>query len=320
MEQQLNKIIQGLGIKNFRYNENGWSQFSCPLAPFKKEHGFKEDRHPSAGIVQHEDTYIWNCFCCKSKGNINQLIDQLSTLRKRDYSHLKYLCDEVFIPDFDEIGNYDMLEPFDEELAELLFEPMDKYAKAYVSSRGVSDDTCSKLGLLYDPEYRRIVFPVRDRKGTLYGFTARSIDSEPKIFNYADVPISKFVLGSHLWKNGRPTIIVEGLFSYARLHEISKHKQFPFNIGALMGSSMSKDQAQILINQGNDPVYFLLDDDPAGQAGTKKAYDKLKDQLPVFILKYPEGKNDPADLTSDELYSMVRSPLKISVKKGKQND
>jgi hypothetical protein len=320
MEQIVKRIASGIGLRNFKYRENDWSVFSCPLAPYKAEHGYREDRHPSAGMISKNDILIWNCLCCKSKGNVNNLLDTLGGLRKTDYSHLKYECDEVYIPDFDSLNTESFIdvEPFDSYLASLLFESLDNKAIAYIKKRGISLDTAKKLNLLYEPEYGRIVFPITDTKGVIYGYSGRAIDAEPKIFNYGDVPISKFLLGTFPLPKKNPFLVVEGLFAFAKLHELTKDIPFNYNIVALMGSSASKEQIQTMIEYGQNPVYLLLDGDAAGEAGVQRILKLIGDQLPVFKLKYPEGKSDPDELTQEELLAMVRSPLKISVEKRKK--
>lgn len=115
-----------------------------------------------------------------------------------------------------------------------------------------------------------------------------------------------------LWKD-QPSILVEGLFAYAHVHEITKGRYFPYNIGAIMGSNISPDQAELLFKHGK-PVYCLLDGDQAGIAGTtgKKGIIRFtKDEVPTFILRYPPPKTDPDDLTYDELCEMVAKPLLV---------
>jgi hypothetical protein len=209
------------------------------------------------------------------------------------------------------------------------FEPTKNYpdAEKYLASRGISEYTVRKLGLEYDPDKKRIVFPVKDVDGNLFGFTGRVIEDhiKPKVFNYCDVDKSQFILGQEHWNRELPSVLVEGLFALAHFTEITKGKYFPYNLGAIMGSSISDGQIERLIKFGQ-PIYVFLDNDPPGRAGmygkppqkdwskakrelerSKGLIHKLKDDLPTFIPKWPEDISDPDKLSYDQLYDMILS-------------
>ena len=303
-----------------------WINFSCILAPYAAEHRFKNDRTPSSGITIGSDgiTY-YKCFTCKHQGPFIRTLERYEVKAKKDLTNLKNLVSESQeLPDYEYLTlAEDRVKPEPLPFTSI-FEPLDNYPEAqkYLLSRNISLTTAKRLCLEFDPEGRRIVFPVKDRKGILYGFTGRSIDPDEKqkIKDY-HFQKSQFLLGVEYWKD-QPTVIVEGLFAYAHLHEISKGKYFPYNITAIMGSSASKEQIETLIEFGK-PIYLLLDGDKAGQAGIfgkNGIVHHTKDQIPTFTLPWPRykinvlgaeiivRKTDPDNLTYDELYSMLQKP------------
>lgn len=303
-----------------------WINFSCILAPYSSEHRFKNDKTPSAGIsIGSDGVTYYKCFTCKHQGPFIRTLERYEAKSKKDLTVLKNLVSES-----QELPDYDYIKTVDDRVKPeplpftSIFENIDHYPEAqkYLLARNISLTTAKKLCLEYDPDAKRIVFPVKDKKGVIFGFTGRSIDpsDKQKIKDY-HFQKSQFILGIEYWKD-QPTVIVEGLFAYAHLHEITKGKYFPYNIAAIMGSSASKEQVDMLIEFGR-PIYILLDGDKAGQMGMYGKHGivpQTKDHIPTFILGWPRyklnvlgaeiivRKTDPDNLTYDELYSMLQKP------------
>lgn len=312
-------------FKNVSVNGE-WVNFSCLLANFSEEHRFKADGSPSAGItIGRDGTIYYKCFTCKHQGPFERTIERYETKAKVQLSALRSLvCEAEGLPD------YEYLTTVNERIVpeplpfSNIFEELEDYPESvkYLLSRNISLTTAKRIGLQYDPDAKRIVFPVRDRKGVTYGYTGRAIDGNKQKIKDYHFRKSLFILGMELWKEDQPTILVEGLFAYAHLHEINKGKYFPYNIGAIMGSAISQEQADLLITFGM-PVYCLLDGDKAGQTGLKGKKGLIfytKDHIPTFILNYPKRvlnvmgapitvqTSDPDHLTSDELWDMIQKP------------
>lgn len=305
-------------FKNVHLNGD-WVNFSCPVAPYSEAHKFKEDRSPSAGATPNKDNvFRWYCFTCKSAGSLTSLFQYLEKKQKRSYQDIiTQLEEDQLLPDYEVMYAQEEDEEKPEPLVHTaLFEDIERYPDAYkyLAGRGISTTTANKLGLQYNPDDPRIVFPVKDTRGVIFGFTSRGIvDQKPKIKNYSGFQKEYFILGMEHWKPEQPVVIVEGLFAYAHFHEITKGRLFPYNIGAIMGSEISQTQTQILVDFGR-PVYCFLDPDAAGQIGVfgdrKKKVNKgmavaLKDQIPTFVPKWPVDINDPDSLSYDELYDMI---------------
>jgi hypothetical protein len=335
-------IRKNANFKNVSVNGE-WINFSCLLAPYADEHRRKEDGSPSAGITIGKDgkTY-YKCFTCKHQGPFSSTLERLEVKSKKDYSTLKkFFEDDNSLPDFELLYTTTIKERIKPEPLPFqnIFEDINEYVQPqrYLLDRNISLQTAKNIGLEYDPDSKRIVFPVRDRQGVTYGYTGRTIMSEQERNELPkDSPLrkkikdyhfqkSQFILGVELWKPDQPVIIVEGLFAYAHLHEISKGRYFPYNIGAIMGSSISEAQSEILVEFAQ-PIYCLLDGDKAGITGTsgKKGLIRYtKDDIPTFILRYPKytisvlgapytiSKHDPDDLTFDELSAMLSTSLMV---------
>lgn len=297
----------------------------CPYARFTHESG--EDRRPSfAAFVNDAGLSGFLCMACRKKGTIHYLITSLSRLTGNDYNHLLeevLLSEEYGLTHFD---NYEealavksrpvVLTPLDEAMYKGVYPcATDSLeAREYINNRGISDRTIKDLGLLYDPEEMRVLFEVRRRRDKrLYGYTGRAVypSAKIKVKDYAGLPKRNLILGEHRFTRGNPVLIVEGLFGYAWLHEIGAEDYF--NIGAIMGSVLTPEKADTLIEFG-EPVYLLLDNDGGGELGTfgtgengdNGAVGLLINQIPLFVPLWPDGKTDPDQLTLDEVVSMLR--------------
>lgn len=345
-EPNLREILTELGVEMIATNSSGWIVCRCPLASLGF-HAKNYDREPSFFVhINNKGPSGYNCYACKSKGNIPSLIQKVlhfSGLPMGNLAH-RARMKEIAV-DFGEFGKWDESEEPPEPLNESQFEGVyppaweQPPAREYLEGREVTEEAAETMGLLYDPEGMRVMFPIRDYQHRLFGFSGRSIlpDDErrmAKVKDYAGLKKTWHLLGENLIAESdkaiesaaqysgkatkpRPLLVVEGLFAYARM----------ISIGALdwitpvatLGSFLSVHQKDALASF-NRPVYFLYDDDLAGDIGlygklnkaTREhegggAIDQLKKHVPVYVCSYPEeGEADPDKLTRDDLYWILR--------------
>ena len=355
-EADLRRVLAALSIEPpTEPNHSGWMHSACPFAPWKHKNGI--DRSKGFALkAEDKGVSAYSCPACKSHGRIENLARELGSLRQQDYSGLiaeitrLETLGAVMLPSWENRFEATRAETLGDPLDLHIFNPVEIFdpigrhpaAVDFVRSRRVSFEAVQKAGMRFDPDKGRIVFPVYDGKGQLYGFTGRTIlpperlnfvDSSgrhvqvPKVMDYAGLKKRMLILGEHLWETGRPTIIVEGLFAYARFltEGVDQH----YNVGAILGSEMTPGKAAILHRWGL-PVYLILDNDAAGEAGlfgrlrqtgtdhetgepilTREpetgALALLVRHIPVYIPNYPEDVVDPDDLSFDQIMAMCAS-------------
>ena len=111
-------------------------------------------------------------------------------------------------------------------------------------------------------------------------------------------------------------MVVEGLFGWAHLIEIGIEDHA--DVGALMGSELTRQKASI-IKQHGASTYLLLDNDAAGdvclwgrgEPPTGGAVATLRRDVPVFVPPWPEVKDDPDQLTLEEVLVMLRDTTMV---------
>lgn len=331
LEGAIVSVLSELGILNRERLVLGgqWVQSPCPFARYTHSRGI--DRKPSFGIkVNNTGMSRYNCFSCGRSGQLFELPDALAKLAgdpQGDYEGMSKVLDAELnslkgvdigsVPFLDAVGAQD--EPLSPLLIHGFYDPIESSpdACAYVHARGVGLDALHLLGVQYDTEESRLMFPIMDAGGLLYGFTGRSILSQatidisfgyPKVKNYWCTK-SRHLLGAQLISKKKPTIVVEGLFALARFLSFPSIVE-KYNVVAVMGSSVSQRQLDLLIETGTS-IYLMLDGDMAGQQGiygigTKPgALYRLKPHCIVFTPKYPEGIFDPDELDEKTLAQIL---------------
>ncbi|MGE5337686.1 MAG: DNA primase [Gemmatimonadota bacterium] len=156
-------------------------------------------------------------------------------------------------------------------------------------------------GRRYDRFRGRVMFPIRNRRGAVIGFGARSIDgSEPKYLNSPETPL--FHKGQELYglfeaqdairKRGR-AIVCEGYMDVIQLSQAG----FGESVAAL-GTAINSTHVANLF-RATDHVIFAFDGDAAGRKAARRALEAaltaIGDAKRASFVFLPEGE-DPDSL------------------------
>ena len=181
------------------------------------------------------------------------------------------------------------------------------YVHPYLKQRGITEETARVFGVgVFGGKgtmQGRCVIPIHNEKGELVAYAGRSIDgSEPKY---------KFPAGFHkslelyglcraIGESGsrRRVVLVEGFFDCLKVSAAG------FPSAALMGSSMSEAQEELLVRHFN-VVCILLDGDEAGQEGARDCLARLGRRVWAYAPVLPEGKQ-PDMLRTEEIQALLR--------------
>lgn len=320
--------MEQVGITRLQKNRNGWLVCSCPFSEFFHKGG--RDKNPSFFVRINPTGFSgFNCFTCHQKGGLNHFFNKLGTLRGEDYNHLaiRVMLEET--PDKfeewdDRILDTSELVPLDKTVHFRIYPSVIKSDEAmdYLTERDISVETAKLLKLRFDPDERRILFPVFDNQNRLFGFSGRSILKESpnrkliKVKDYLGLKKERLLLGEQ-FVSDKPILLVEGLFALANMYEIGVD-EFCTPL-ATMGSRLTRSQANILIDH-DLPVYLLYDNDIAGRQGIYGPYDRrlgkhlgggalddLSPHLPVYACEYPNGVDDPDNLTYKQVRRMIQN-------------
>ncbi|MCF1459119.1 MAG: toprim domain-containing protein, partial [Shewanella sp.] len=224
------------------------------------------------------------------------------------------------LPSYEELAESDTRERYDPAKA-IPRSEWDLYDLAlshpYLQGREIDDQTVEDMHLMVDPGdswgIERILFPVFDREGNVYGMSGRAVTSNTdiKVRDYQGLDKRLFLLGLHLITDDHDyVVVVEGLFDVARLVQYGEPAL------GVMCSTLTDAQADWLIELGKT-VVLMYDDDPAGDKGVEDAIEKLRDHVPLLLPNYPKREvwnkvakswdrvKDPDQLTYDEVRKMI---------------
>lgn len=146
---------------------------------------------------------------------------------------------------------------------------------------------------------RRLMFPIRDRRGRVLAFGARTLQehTKPKYLNTTQTPIfdkSTVLYGlyeaqQHIRKTSH-AVVVEGYMDVIMLHQYGLQ-----NAVAGCGTSVTEQHLRTLLGMA-DRITFAFDADKAGKLAARRVIDTLlpliKDQHTIEFAFVPEG-HDP---------------------------
>lgn len=263
------------------------------------------ETRPSWGISVSQP-HLHACFACGYKGSLRTLLLDRGWSFERVRNLLGADPISASALSFSPADTAKKL-PSEEELWPFRLEPP---AVRYLKKRGILFKTMEKVGLLYHPLDRRILFPWF-WENKFYGMTGRTIDADNlvKIEAYANLIKSEVLYVPNRKLDGnKPLILVEG-----EMDALNVFQYYSINVAALGRGSMSRKQVTLLENLPvNSRVILCFDSDEAGERITRQVWTLLHKagfELRVVnwsILK-ASGKLDPGMLTDFELKTLIRS-------------
>ena len=306
MDQDLAQdFLAALGCDGVQVSD-AWVRASCPLAQWNHTSG--KDSHPSFGVKLGQKAFC-HCFACGFKGSPTDLVFELK--HKTQYtgvpvgmdlgSALTLAQSESAIgftlqKDWSWKQSLPHAQVWPEQWITSFFpvhlfpEPME-----YLLGRGVSKLQAMHFGLRYDQARKSILFPLRNRQGSLIGARGRMLQGDLKYFDYKYKNLSnaKFALYNlERVTFAQPLVLVEGTFdalSVARVY---------LNVVASLGVSLPKEKLSLLKNFLEIWVFF--DQDQAGLEGYRRVKQALKG-IPVKRVPYEVPYKDPGTMSKEQI-------------------
>jgi len=290
---------------------------------------FHSEKTPSFSVS--EEKGLFHCFGCGASGNT---IGFIMKIHNFDFPEaVEFLAEKYGIEikrnSFykEEKNIIDINEKIMLEAKKCLFSNENKHVLNYLLDRGLSSETIDEFDLGFLPEtidhsiftsnYKssdlfdtgnfmklkdglklrflgRIIFPIKNERGKVIGFSGRSLDNtQPKYLNTPESKIFKkrgtlYNLNSakKYIKEEKHVFLVEGYFDVIRMW-ISGFK----NTVSPMGTSFTKEQAAIL-KRYTDEGTIIFDGDEAGVNASFRAIDNciLSNFFP-YVLFLPKGED-----------------------------
>lgn len=278
---------------------------------------------------------IFQCFGCHAKGNVLEFFTLMEGLDPSDAQQLRaaalrlqerYLAGDVErdgarVSEKDAAAADAPVEE-DDSRPRIINAPLDFTLQSldpshpYFKRRGLTPETVARFGLGYCKRglmKGRAVIPLHDHEGRLIGYAGRLVDDkaindeEPKYRlpgkREREGVVHEFRKSEFLFNGHRfaetvdDLVVVEGFFGAMWLHQ-----QGFSNVVALMGSSISEAQSNLILDilALDGTVWAMPDGDEAGEKCAHAVFEAVASQRAVRWVRLPDGKQ-PEDLDADGL-------------------
>lgn len=299
---QIKSVIKSIGVD--LVSETG-NDYLC-LCPF---HGNRNT--PSFSVSKERGAFI--CFnpSCGEAGSIIELVKRMTG--RNEFEAIRFVkikeietdvdieeqLNEILLdkPDFEEFSN-DVIVSLSNNMVSL------PEGRAYMHSRGFTDETISYFNIGYSDNQKMVTVPVHSPDGTCVGLVGRHI-SEKRFKNSPGLPKNKTIFNIHRAKRVSPTaIITEASFDAMRVHQAG----FP-NAVATLGGHISKDNISLL-NKYFTRIIIMTDNDEAGRSLGRNIASKLRGKDILWAMYdnntvYPHGAKDVGDMTDAEIKQCI---------------
>jgi DNA primase len=325
--EQLEEVVRDLGFTNIRvvHTHNDTNiMVNCPF------HG---ESHPSCGISAEKE--IGGCFACGQTFTLPYFISYVNNWSMKqayDYLEEKFNVKKQTINEGgNKIRRIDESNPIMEgrvtiPLVKLAPYKSGKITHKYLLDRGFTAKTFQRFKLGWDAEKQRVTIPIFWEDDTLAGFLGRAVLNDringkksamyKKVYGDRDKYLvyeferSKILYPLNMLEipEDGTIILVEGSLDAIWMH------QYGFtNTLAILTSKLSHDQKELLNRLGVKRIVLMLDNDEAGEEGMEKAYKMLKKDFVCYRVTYPKDKNDPQELTKEEITEMLdnKAPYRV---------
>lgn len=176
----------------------------------------------------------------------------------------------------------------------------------------------SERGSVYDRFRGRLMFPLKDVKERIIGFSGRILDKDEKSAKYVNTPETliyhkrETLYGIHIAKEAikkeKNVILVEGEFDM-----ITPYQYGIEHIVAIKGSAVTKEQL-MLIKRYTNRIYLALDADEAGAQAIKRGIEEAENlEFELGVIKFDFAK-DPDEAVRKDLTrfkQIIHSPVAV---------
>lgn len=280
---------------------------TCPV------HSSGNESKPSCGI--NLDTGVFHCFTCGIRGGLDKFISYCFNHDDNGNYGFKWLTEHYADSSYGTRQGLSLTKRKVYVKPETIPESeLDKYRyyHEYMWKRKLTPEIVEMFDIGFDPNFTLtdkrtkqsytipcITFPVDDINGDIVFIARRAINT--KLFHYPETA-SKPIYGLSKCLNEKVIYVCESIINALTLWK------YGFPAVALLGTG-SESQAEILKHCGFRKIVFCLDGDKAGDAGTKRMYNALKNITKLSYVKMPRDGRDINDLSEEEFLKLQEIPL-----------
>jgi DNA primase len=192
------------------------------------------------------------------------------------------------------------------------YQYLPKRARDYLDSRGIEAASRGKWQLGYDEDTGRLVIPAFDERGAFRFIIRRQLDGGGSFkYLYTKGVLKTSILFGACYLDMEAVrndglILVEGSLDVIRMHQLGFR-----NCAGILGTGISRKQVRLVCQLEPRRIIDFFDKDVAGVANIEATRDQLT-KFPIFVMRYPKHRGDPAEMTGEEVRRSIQRALPIS--------
>lgn len=187
-------------------------------------------------------------------------------------------------------------------------------ATDYLQSRGINENSVAAWELGWDLHQKRVVIPAKDLNRITRFLIMRSVlpAQYPK-YLYAPEGVHKNSLLFGACQTDPRLIRSEGLILVeGSLDAIRLYQHGLRNVVATLGTGIGEIQSRIVSRLRPRRIFTFFDRDAAGVHGIQLAAKRFGKRYPVFVVRYPKGRSDPAEFSGGEVERAIERAIPLS--------
>lgn len=183
--------------------------------------------------------------------------------------------------------------------------------REYLDRRGIDNSSRGKWQLGWSEDEERLVIPAFDDRGQFRFLIKRSLRSSGSLkYLYTEGAIKTSLLFGACYIDREAVrsdglVLVEGSLDTIRLHQLGVKIAT-----GILGSGLSTKQVRLIDKLGPRRLYLFYDKDSAGAENIADAKAKIH-KIPLFVVRYPKHRSDPAEMTREEVERAIERALPI---------
>jgi len=271
--------------------------FNVPLGVDESQHlcPFHRDSHDSFSVNVKKGK--WICYAGCGGGDLKfffmKYLDKTEKEAAEFIGNADYQLDVNWMDDLlwkvkPEDGNKEMEFPFNQS-----------FVPNWIFDRGFTLETLQRFNCGITAQ-NGLAVPIPDKDNVNVGHLIRRVQGEEPKYVYATgFKKSRVVFGQPNLRETRMVCITEGSLDTMWLDQMG------YNAVALLGASISATQASLIKGLQATEIVLCLDNDTAGEIGTRHCLTRLADSCIISYITLPTGVKDIQEISSKSLLDEI---------------
>ena len=297
-------VLSGLGVDIHRTSGDEING-RCPV-----HYAVKGRESTRNSWYLNSDTGLWHCFTCGARGNLNQLMAELTDDPMDLWNVQSVLITKGIRRLTAEEAEYD--DEVDESVTWSDYAKFPLLSDGKVASRNLDAEVAQRFGVRWNPDAKGYTLPIMSPLGELRGWQIKKVDA---VWNHP-VGVHRHDTFFGIERAFADTaVLVESPLDVVRFHSVYEGR----DVSCIASFGAAVADAQIrLASQRFDKLIIALDNDEAGVKQTRRIQKLLPSfRQGVWYWRYdephPPGPKDIGDMSDGQIIKGISNVSSIFI-------